>query len=124
MINPATTLRLPVTSSEVKRAIIAPFERPEATGHGEAGPASKRVVAGFGFWVFLISDIVMFSAFFATYAVLCGNTAGGPSAGQLFDLNNSGHISHRHLLNEVTHLIPFLYGALEADPLRVVSYAK
>lgn len=61
---------------------------PEATGHGEAGPASKRVVAGFGFWVFLISDIVMFSAFFATYAVLSDATAGGPTAAQLFDLDN------------------------------------
>jgi cytochrome o ubiquinol oxidase subunit 3 len=79
---------LPVTSPPVKQAIIAPLEHPEATGHGEAGPASKRIVVGFGFWLFLISDIVMFSAFFATYAVLSGATAGGPTAAQLFDLNN------------------------------------
>jgi cytochrome o ubiquinol oxidase subunit 3 len=50
----------------------------------EAGPASKRVVVGFGFWVFLLSDIVMFSAFFAAYAVLAHATAGGPSGVQLF----------------------------------------
>ena len=31
----------------------------------EAGPAPKRIVVGFGFWVFLLSDIVMFAAFFA-----------------------------------------------------------
>ena len=31
----------------------------------EAGPAPKRIIAGFGFWIFLLSDIVMFSALFA-----------------------------------------------------------
>ena len=50
----------------------------------EAGPASKRAVAGFGFWIFLLSDIVMFSALFATYAVLSDATAGGPGGGLLF----------------------------------------
>src|SRR5260370_9694397 len=32
----------------------------------------------------------MFSAFFATYAVLVGQTAGGPSGRELFDLRNTG----------------------------------
>src|SRR5262244_3827484 len=50
----------------------------------EAGPAPKRVVVGFGFWVFLLSDIVLFSALFATYAVLAHATAGGPTGAQLF----------------------------------------
>ena len=54
----------------------------------EAGPADKRVVAGFGFWIFLLSDIVMFSALFATYAVLGKETAGGPGPGQLFNTTN------------------------------------
>src|SRR5215468_6799311 len=51
----------------------------------EAGPASKRVVAGFGFWIFLLSDIVMFSALFAAYAVLVHATAGGSTGAQLFN---------------------------------------
>src|SRR5258706_1917478 len=51
----------------------------------EAGPAAKRVVVGYGFWVFLLSDIVMFSAIFAAYAVLTHATAGGPSGMQLFN---------------------------------------
>jgi cytochrome o ubiquinol oxidase subunit 3 len=54
------------------------------------GLASRRIIAGYGFWIFLLSDIVMFSAFFATYAVLAGNTAGGPSGGELFDPRNTG----------------------------------
>ena len=54
----------------------------------EGGPAAKRIVVAYGFWIFLLSDIVMFSAFFAAYAVLSGETAGGPSGRDLFDLNN------------------------------------
>ena len=61
---------------------------PAQLGHAERGLASKRVVTAFGFWIFLVSDIIMFSAFFATYAVLVGNTAGGPSGRELFNLSN------------------------------------
>jgi cytochrome o ubiquinol oxidase subunit III len=61
----------------------------QATGHGTGGPASKRIVVGYGFWIFLLSDVIMFSAFFAAYAVLFKNTAGGPAAQQLFDLRNT-----------------------------------
>jgi cytochrome o ubiquinol oxidase subunit 3 len=53
-----------------------------------AGPASKRIIAGYGFWIFILSDMVMFSCFFAAYAVLLGETNGGPSGAQLFNLSN------------------------------------
>ena len=39
----------------------------------------------YGFWIFLLSDIVMFAALFAAYAVLAHATAGGPSGAQLFN---------------------------------------
>ena len=61
---------------------------PAVTVFDHADPASKRIIVGYGFWIFLLSDIVMFSAFFATYAVLSGETAGGPSGKDLFDLHN------------------------------------
>jgi cytochrome o ubiquinol oxidase subunit 3 len=51
----------------------------------EAGPAPKRIVVAFGFWIFLLSDIVMFSALFAAYAALVHRTAGGPTGAQLFN---------------------------------------
>ena len=54
----------------------------------EAGPAPKRIIAGFGFWIFLLSDIVMFSALFASYAVLARASAGGMTGVQLFDQRN------------------------------------
>ena len=58
----------------------------EAPPHAsEAGPASKRIVVAYGFWIFLLSDIVMFAALFAAYAVLRNATAGGPTGAQLFN---------------------------------------
>jgi cytochrome o ubiquinol oxidase subunit 3 len=56
-----------------------------STGHGAGGPASKRIVVAYGFWIFLLSDIIMFSVFFAAYAVLGAQNAGGPTGAQLFD---------------------------------------
>lgn len=40
----------------------------------------------FGFWVYLMTDCILFATLFATYAVLQPNTAGGPDAQALFDL--------------------------------------
>ena len=54
--------------------------------HAQRTLASKRVISAFGFWIFLLSDIIMFSAFFAAYAVLSGQTAGGPSGNDLFSM--------------------------------------
>jgi cytochrome o ubiquinol oxidase subunit 3 len=51
------------------------------------GPAPPRVVVGYGFWLFLLSDIIIFSALFAAYAVLSGETNGGPPGVALFDKN-------------------------------------
>jgi cytochrome o ubiquinol oxidase subunit III len=59
-----------------------------ARGRGGGGPASKRTVVAYGFWIFILSDMIMFSALFATYAVLSGNTAGGPTGAELFNLRN------------------------------------
>jgi cytochrome o ubiquinol oxidase subunit 3 len=49
------------------------------------GPAPTRVVVGYGFWLFLLSDIILFAALFAAYAVLSGQTNGGPAGVALFD---------------------------------------
>jgi len=63
-------------------------EPEHAVARSDAGPAPKRIVVAYGFWIFLLSDIVMFAAFFASYAVLVDATAGGPSGRELFDLRN------------------------------------
>lgn len=53
----------------------------------QRGPAPTHVVTTYGMWLFLLSDIVMFAAFFAAFVVLRDHTAGGPGGRELF---------HRH----------------------------
>ena len=59
----------------------------EDTGLGHRGPASKSIVVPYGFWLFVLSDMVIFSALFATYASLVHATDGGPTTNELFDRN-------------------------------------
>lgn len=40
----------------------------------------------FGFWVYLMTDCVLFATLFATFAVLRSGTADGPSGAEIFDL--------------------------------------
>jgi cytochrome o ubiquinol oxidase subunit 3 len=40
-----------------------------------------------GFWIYLMTDCVLFATLFATYAVLHGNTFGGPGSQELFSLS-------------------------------------
>ena len=40
----------------------------------------------FGFWMYLMTDFVLFASLFAVYAVLQGNTFGGPSSQDIFNL--------------------------------------
>jgi len=56
----------------------------EDTGLGNRGPQSKSIVVPYGFWLFVLSDMVLFSALFATYASLVHATDGGPAGHQLF----------------------------------------
>lgn len=59
---------------------IARQEQPEAV-HLDA---SDKTV--FGFWIYLMTDLVLFATLFATYAVLRDSTFSGPSGRELFDL--------------------------------------
>jgi cytochrome o ubiquinol oxidase subunit 3 len=43
----------------------------------------------FGFWIYLMSDAVIFALLFATYAVMSRNYAGGPTGQTLFDLGHT-----------------------------------
>lgn len=54
-----------------------------ASHHGDhEAEANDRVM--FGFWVYLMTDLLMFAVLFAVYAVLHGNTMGGPAGRDLF----------------------------------------
>ncbi len=51
--------------------------------HHEA-EADQRTA--FGFWVYIMTDCILFGTLFATFAVLRGNTFGGPNGQELFSL--------------------------------------
>lgn len=56
-------------------------ENDPANGH-------RTEVQIFGFWVFLMSDLVMFGLFLATYVTMSGNLAGGPGPAQIFNIGS------------------------------------
>ena len=53
---------------------------------GEAELPDTTAVHVFGFWIYLMSDLILFAALFATFGVLSGSYAGGPTGKDLFDL--------------------------------------
>ena len=55
--------------------------------HGRSDHVAEEMV--FGFWVFLMSDAILFGLLFATYVTMVGSTAGGPGPKDLFDLNSA-----------------------------------
>jgi cytochrome o ubiquinol oxidase subunit 3 len=56
----------------------------DAHGHAEHDDGSKTTV---GFWIYLMSDCLIFAVLFATFGVLAGNTAAGLDGKELFDLS-------------------------------------
>ena len=60
--------------------MTAPSHAHDAHTHDATGNAV------FGFWLYLMTDCILFASLFATFAVLHHNTADGPSGKELFDL--------------------------------------
>ncbi|MBI1172895.1 cytochrome o ubiquinol oxidase subunit III [bacterium] len=56
-----------------------------------------------GFWVYLMSDCLMFAVLFAAYGVLGGNLAAGPGPKDLFDLNLVAVNTAMLLLSSITY---------------------
>ncbi|WP_313512650.1 cytochrome o ubiquinol oxidase subunit III [Pseudomonas sp.] len=51
-------------------------------GHNDSGPTTV-----FGFWLYLMTDCILFASVFATYAVLMSSTAGSVSGKDIFELD-------------------------------------
>jgi cytochrome o ubiquinol oxidase subunit III len=56
-----------------------------------------------GFWIYLMSDCLIFSVLFATYGVLGGNYAGGPSPTEIFELPLVAVNTSMLLLSSITY---------------------
>ncbi len=54
--------------------------------HGEDDKAAERMM--FGFWVFMMSDAILFGMVFATYVTSIHATAGGPGPHDLYDIKS------------------------------------
>ena len=60
----------------------------DAHGHGhDHAHHDTSANTVYGFWIYLMSDCIIFAGLFAAFAVLRGEVAGGPSAKELFELN-------------------------------------
>lgn len=56
----------------------------------------------FGFWVYLMTDAVIFALLFASYVVLSKNSAAGPTSRDLFDLGHTAGETALLLLSSLT----------------------
>lgn len=69
--------------------------------HGEAHTKSEPRL--FGFWIFLMSDLIIFGIMFATYVSMRGATAGGPGPQELFSLSSVGIQTALLLASSITY---------------------
>ena len=58
-------------------------------GHPHSEASEVHEQRELGFWLYLMSDAIIFALLFMTYGIMVGNTAGGPTGKQLFSLNNA-----------------------------------
>ena len=72
------------------------FYEQEEHAHGDGGTL-------FGFWLYLMSDCLLFAVLFATYGVLGRNYAAGPSGADLFDLRLVAVNTSLLLLSSITY---------------------
>ena len=56
--------------------------------HDHEHASKKNEVSMFGFWVFMMSDLILFGLMFAIYITTLGKTAGGPGPRELFDFTS------------------------------------
>ena len=82
------------------------FYEQEEHAHGDGGTL-------FGFWLYLMSDCLLFAVLFATFGVLGRNYAAGPSGADLFDLRLVAVNTSLLLLSSITYGFAMLEMAKE-----------
>lgn len=74
----------------------------EATALLEHEEKKSLEAREFGFWIYLMTDAILFALLFATYAVLSQNSAQGPTANELFDIRHTAGETALLLLSSLT----------------------
>lgn len=90
------------------------------SAHGAAHDEAERLV--FGFWVFMMSDLIVFGLLFATYATMLRATAGGPGPQDLFDIRSVFIETMALLASTVTFGMAALNLKYRHDATRVVLW--
>ncbi len=88
-----------------------PHDHHHAGDHHDEGPKVTL-----GFWIYLMSDCILFASVFAGYAVLKDGTAGGPSGRELFDLPYVAVETALLLLSSLTYGLAMI--SMEAGKLK------
>jgi len=86
-------------------------------GHGHTTPSHSV----FGFWVYLMTDCLMFASLFATFGVLGHEFAGGPGGRDLFDIPAVALETGILLLSSITYGFAML-GAHQRKPGAVIGW--
>jgi cytochrome o ubiquinol oxidase subunit 3 len=90
-----------------------PNDAHHAGDHHDEGPKVTL-----GFWIYLMSDCILFATIFATYAVLKDNIAGGPNGRELFDLPYVAVETALLLISSLTYGLAMI--SMAADKLKPV----
>lgn len=85
------------------------------------GEAEETEEKAFGFWIYLMSDAIIFALLFMTYLVMLGNTAGGPEPKDVFSLSRAAAETLLLLLSSTTFGMASV-AAARADRERVVMW--
>jgi cytochrome o ubiquinol oxidase subunit 3 len=91
-------------------------DAPDHEHHHDAGGNTV-----FGFWIYLMSDCLLFASLFAGYAVLGRNTAGGASGRELFDLRYVAIETLLLLLSSITYGMAMM-GTLKRNSTKVLIW--
>ena len=86
--------------------------------HGAGDHHDEAPKVTLGFWIYLMSDCILFASVFAGYAVLKDNIAGGPNGRELFDLPYVAMETALLLISSLTYGLAMI--SMEANKLKGV----
>ena len=76
---------------------------PEPAAHGRDDRSEADATTVFGFWIYIMTDCILFATLFATFTVLRDNVAGGPTGKDIFELPNVLKETFCLLISSVTY---------------------
>src|SRR5258708_16658839 len=111
------TIHMTTATTATRDGVDAPvFYLADEHEHPEGGSTML------GFWIYLMSDCLIFAMLFATYGVLGSNYAAGPSPADLFELPVVAVNTTMLLLSSITYgfaMLPLHKASIRPTPIRL-----